>query len=61
MEEVKVNQKIREAMKDSGMYYWQLADLMRISNWTLSVKLRHELPEEEQKRILSLIEKHRRK
>lgn len=61
MEEVKVNRKIREAMKDSGMYYWQLADLMRISNWTLSVKLRHELPEEEQKRILSLIEKHRRK
>lgn len=55
MEEVKANQRIREAVKESGMYYWQLADLMRISSWTLSVKLRHELPQKEQNRIVQLI------
>ena len=54
-EEIKANQKIREAMKESGFLYWKLADLIGCSNWTLSVKLRHELPEAEQERILQLI------
>ena len=49
------NQKIREAMKKSGLRYWQLADLIGISTGTLSVWLRHEMPEEKQERILQLI------
>lgn len=49
------NQKIREAMKKSGLRYWQLADLIEISTGTLSVWMRHEMPEEKQERILQLI------
>ncbi len=54
-EEIKANQRIREAMKEAGLLYWRLADLIGCSTWTLSVKLRHELPEEEQEKILSVI------
>lgn len=55
-DEIKANQRIREAMKKNGFLYWKLADLIGCSNWTLSVKLRHELPEAEQEKILKLIE-----
>lgn len=51
----KANKKIRKALIDSGMYQWQLADLIGCSAWSLSAKLRHELPEEEQQHILQLI------
>ena len=52
------NQIIRTALEKTGMKKWQLADLMGIHHSTLSVKLRHELPEEEQRRIVKLIENH---
>lgn len=55
IEEVKANQRIRQAMKDTGMYYWKLADLLGITNWTLSVWMRHEMPEEKQEKILQMI------
>ena len=46
---------IREALKNANMKHWELAELMGISHYTLSVRLRKELPEEEQERILGLI------
>lgn len=49
------NLKVREALKKSGMKKWELADLMGIHCGTLSVRLRHELPVEEQDRIVKLI------
>lgn len=55
MKEIKANQKIREAMKESGFLYWKLADLIGINTSTLSVWLRHEMPEEKQQHILQLI------
>lgn len=55
MENKQKNLVIREALKKSGMKHWELADLMGISPYTLSVRLRHELPDEEQKRIVALI------
>ena len=54
------NQIIRNALEKTGMKKWQLADLMGIHHSTLSVKLRHELPESEQRRIVKLIENHAR-
>ena len=40
---------------EAGMKNYQLAELMGISEFTLSRKLRNELPEKEQVRIISLI------
>lgn len=54
-ETTKANQKIRKAVKDSGVYYWQIAERLGITCWTLSVWMRHEMPEAKQERILQLI------
>lgn len=51
------NKKIRTALEESRMRHWELADLLGISESTLVRKLRKELPEEEQKRIISIIKK----
>lgn len=53
-----VNNKIRKAMKMKGVYVWQVADLLGTSESNLYKKFRHELPPEEQERILKLIEEH---
>lgn len=49
------NEMIRKALDDSGMKQWELAEILGISEFTLSRKLRHELPQEEKDRILDLI------
>ena len=51
------NEKIRTALEKSRMRHWELADLLGISESTLVRWLRKELPEEEQKRIVSIIKK----
>lgn len=50
------NQIVRGAMEKHSCTQWKLAELMGISEFTLSRRLRHELPEEEQKKMASLIE-----
>ncbi len=50
------NKKIRAALAAAGMKYWELADLLGIHPATLSAKLRHELPENEQQEIIAKIE-----
>lgn len=50
------NVRIENALKENHMKKWELADLLGIHYSTLSVKLRHELPEAEQIRIVKLIE-----
>lgn len=54
------NIKIRETLKIANMKHWELADLLGISPYTLSVRLRKELPEEEQERIITLIQNNRK-
>ena len=49
------NEKIRAALAAYGMKYWELADLLGIHPVTLSIKLRHELPEDEQAEIIEKI------
>lgn len=51
----KANLMIRDALEECRVPYWRLADLMKIHPSTLSGKLRHELPVEEQTRIVKLI------
>lgn len=50
------NLRIRSAAKKAGLKGWEIADLIGVHPSTLSAKLRHEMPEAEQQRIISLIE-----
>ncbi|KAB3534411.1 hypothetical protein F8154_08885 [Alkaliphilus pronyensis] len=53
------NNEIRKALSDANMKQWQLAELLGITEWTLSRKLRKELPEDKKEEILDLINKER--
>lgn len=52
------NIKIRKALKETGVKYWELARLMGISDATLCRRLRDEIPAEEQDQIVELIRQH---
>lgn len=56
----KPNQRIREALKEAGLYQWELAKIMGIGETTISRYLRVEMPEEEQDKIIELIRKNRK-
>ena len=49
------NLKVRQALLKAGIKNYELAEMMGISEWTLSRRLRKELPKEERDRILELI------
>lgn len=49
------NKKIRSAIKAAGLMYWQVADAVGISPYSLSVWLRHELSGERLERVESAI------
>lgn len=49
------NEAVRRALRIKNMAVWQLADLLGVSDNTLFRRLRHELPEEEQKKMIHLI------
>jgi predicted XRE-type DNA-binding protein len=51
------NIEIKDALKEANMKQWQLAELLGITEWTLSRKLRKELPEADKKEILAVIQK----
>lgn len=57
MRDTKNNKRVRIVMIEAGIKQWELARLLGISEPALSQKLRDELPEEEQNRIIDLIEK----
>lgn len=50
------NERIREALESNAMRQWELAERLGVSEFTLTRRLRRELPENEQARILALIE-----
>lgn len=49
------NVKIREAAKQAGVYLWQIAERWGCNDGNFSRKLRRELPEDEQMKILAII------
>ena len=51
----KSNELIRNALRERCMYQWQLAELLGVSEPTLIRWMRHELPEEKQEEIVSII------
>ena len=48
---------IREALSKHGLYVYQLQDILSVSETTITRMMRHELPKDEQSRIIKLIEK----
>lgn len=50
-----VNQEIKMAAVKAGVKLWQIADAIGLSDSNFSRKLRHELPEDDKQRILSVI------
>ena len=50
------NMKIRIKLMENNKRLWWLAQILETSEATLSRRLRTELPEEEQNRIIQLIE-----
>lgn len=57
MERKMTNKKIRIAMIEHNLKQWELADLLGIDESVFCRKMRKELPEDEQNRIVSLINK----
>lgn len=53
---MKANMKIREKARNSGVRLWQIADTLGMQESLFSKKLRKELPEDEQERILNIID-----
>lgn len=49
------NKTIRQLAKEKNVKLWQIADALGINDGNLSRKLRKELPQEEQKKIISII------
>lgn len=50
------NKRIRLAMGAHGLKQWEAAEALGILETSFSRKLRHELPEDEQNRIIAVIE-----
>lgn len=50
------NKTIREAAKKSGVFLWEIAVALNVSEATIMRKLRKELSAEETKKILNVIE-----
>lgn len=55
------NMRIRNALRIADMRYWQLAEALGVSEMTLTRRMRNEMPDEEQDRIVALIEEFARK
>ncbi len=56
-----MNDAITNERMKANMKQWELAKLMGISEFTLSRRMREELPEDEQKKIIDLIRNHAEK
>lgn len=53
---MRANLDIRAAAKSASVRMWEIADHLKISEPSITRKLRHELPQAEKDRIFSIIE-----
>ena len=50
-----MNDAIRKAARENGVRLWQIAERLGVNDGNFSRKLRRELPDEEQQRIIGII------
>lgn len=55
------NTTIRRAAMEAGLYLWEVAEGLGLTDFQFSRKLRHELSDSEREHVLSVIEELRRK
>lgn len=51
------NERIREYARRKGVRLWQIAEALEMHDSSFSKMLRHELPQDVQERIMSLIDR----
>jgi hypothetical protein len=54
-ETMQANQQIRDEAKTKGIKLWEIAEVYGLSDGNFSRKLRRELPEAEQRKIMDII------
>lgn len=57
MQNSRVNIRIRKHAKECGVKLWEVAAVCGVNDGNFSRKLRKELPDHEQERILAIIDK----
>ena len=50
------NQKIRSYAKEKGVLLWEIAERVGVNDGNFSRRLRRELPEDEQQKIMQIID-----
>lgn len=53
---LQANQDIRQEAANNGVRLWQIADMLGYTDANFSRKLRKELPEEDKRKIISIID-----
>lgn len=56
MKRNEINVPLKTAMRKTGTPQWKLADLLGCHENTVNRLLRHELPKEEQDRLIAMVE-----
>ena len=51
------NMDLKEKAKEKGVFFWQIAAELGISEPTMTRRMRFELPEQEKQKYLSIIDK----
>lgn len=57
MKKIICNQDVRKAAKANGIFMYEIAKQLKISEFSLSRKLRYELEQDEKEKIFSAIDK----
>ena len=52
----RTNLRVRFAAREAGVHHWEIAETLGISEGSFCRRMRHELPEAEQARILAAID-----
>ena len=56
MKMFKANEDLRIAARKAGVPFWKIAEMMNVSEPTMTRKLRREMPDAEKAKILDIIE-----
>lgn len=51
-----MNEAIKQAAKDNGIKLWEIADALKVSEFTFTRWLRHELSADKRQKVLDAIE-----
>lgn len=52
-----INEEVKKMMKEKGLFQWQVAEMLGISEWQFSRYLRHELTSNKKSAVIEAIKK----